>query len=270
MKGEPAVRLLCARLAVAPSGYCRWQKGGTGRPRRPRNPLTHLWGMPRQPAYTAEELAAIERVWGKFPRRDFVLFYLIQNTGLRISEALRITMGDIWNGTAVRPVLVVARRNLKNGQSPTRKKRIRSREIPLNAAILPVLQEYLLAEGFGRGDLRRPLFMSRKGQALSRRQATWRLRQVLLAAGLNQRVGFGWHGGRRSFAQEIYLRTSRDIVVTSKCLGHQSLQVTSEYLSCTDEACAAAIMSLATPAASSPVHPSVQAERPVPCHLSPS
>jgi integrase len=227
--------------------------------------------MPRQPAYTAEELAAIERVWEKFPRRDFVLFYLIQNTGLRISEALRISIADIWNGTAVRPVLVVARRNLKNGKCLTRKKRIRSREIPLNAAILPALQEYLVAEGFGRGDLRRPLFMSRKGLPLSRRQATWRLRQVLLTAGLNQRVGFGWHGGRRSFAQEIYGRSGHDIVVTSRCLGHQSLQVTSEYLSCTDEACAAAIMGLATPTAGTTAPSSVRApERPVPCHLTPS
>jgi integrase len=217
----------------------------TARAARVPHPLAQLWGMPRQPAYTPEELAAIDRVWKKFPQRDFVLFCLIQNTGLRIYEALRITVGDTWNGIDVRPVLVVARRNLKNGKSPTRKKNIRSREIPLNGAVQPVLREYLLSEGFGRGDLRRPLFMSRKGNVLSRRQATWRLRQILQAAGLTQRVGYGWHGGRRFFAQEIFRRTSHNIVVTSRCLGHQSLQVTSEYLACTDQACAAAVMSLA-------------------------
>lgn len=222
--------------------------------------------MARQPAYTPAELAAIDRVWEKFPRRDFVLFCLIQNTELRISEALRITIGDTWNGIAVRPVLVIARRHLKNGRSPTRKKGIRSRAIPLNGAILPVLREFLVAEGFGGGDLRRPLFLSRKGQALSRRQATWRLRQVLLAAGLNQRVGFGWHGGRRSYAEEIYRRTAHDIVLTSRCLGHQSLEVTSQYLSCTDQTCAAAIMSLATPAdgcAGTPVVPSRASPHPI-------
>lgn len=199
--------------------------------------------MPRQPAFTPEEIAAVTEVWDRFPRRDYVLFAVMQHTGLRISEALRIMVGDVTDGAVVRPRLVVARQNLKNGRGAYRRS-ILSRVIPLHPALRSVLTAYFAAEGLGRGDLRRPLFISRKGNRLSRRQATYRLKEVLHAAGLNQRVGYGWHGCRRSFAEGIYRSTGNDIVLTSKVLGHRSLQVTSDYLTASDAAVDAAILAL--------------------------
>ena len=174
--------------------------------------------MPRQPAFTPEEIAAVTLVWDRFPRRDDVLFAVMQHTGLRISEALRITVGVVTDGAVVRPRLVVARQNLKHGRGAYCRS-IRSRVIPLHPTFRTVLTEYLAAEGWGRGDLRRPLILSRKGNPLSRRQATYRLWQVLHAAGLDQRIGFGWHGCRRSFAEGIYRSTGNDIVLTSKVSG---------------------------------------------------
>ncbi len=122
--------------------------------------------MPRQPAFTPEEIAAVTLAWDQFPRRDFVLFFVTQHTGLRISEALHITVSDVTNRADVRAHLVVSRHNLKHGRGAYRRS-IQSRVLPLHPPLRSVLSAYFSEGNVGRGDLRPPLFMSRKGDYVS-------------------------------------------------------------------------------------------------------
>ena len=206
-----------------------------------------LSAMPRQPAFTPHELTAISRVWEQFPLRDRALFTLMMNSGLRITEGLRLRLSNVWDGSNVRPAIAAGRRPAPNGRRPG-KKPVCPRVIPINDALRPVLSDYvgaLVAAGKAKRD--RPLFMSRMKRPLSRRMATLRLREILLAAGLTQRIGYGWHSARRSFAVAIFNVTAQDAVVTSRTLGNSSLQITMDYLPTLDDAGAAAVLALAQP-----------------------
>ena len=207
--------------------------------------------MARQPAFTPAETAAIEGALHRFPIREVCLYRLMVATGLRIAEALKIRICDVYSNGAVRSDLVCERANLKGGRG-ARRKVVRSRTIPLHESLKLVVRELVFSiVGSSPQDpaLAQPLFQSWKGRALSRRQATYRLRDILLAAGLHDRSGYGWHCARRTFAAAIYDMTGHDINLTRQVMGHAHLETTMIYLPENDAAARAAILSLGCPAA---------------------
>lgn len=193
--------------------------------------VMQLWCMPRQPAFTPDEQAAIEAVLPAYPVRDICLYRLLNATGLRISEGLSLTIHDVWNGTAIRPDLVIAKRRLKGGcrqRSP-----VKSRIIPVSDSLRPVLAALIfsiIGSGGDAANVNQPLFQGRGHLQLSRRQATHRLRQLLLAAGLSDRSGYGWHSARRTYASAIYAVTNFNLNLTRYVLGHAHLETTRIYL----------------------------------------
>ena len=204
--------------------------------------------MPRQPAFTQAELAAIERILPQFPLRDAALLRLALHTGFRISELLALRVRDVWAGEGPRSSVTVARRHLKGGRG-VRGRNIRSRTVPLNGAVAPVIRELVFSR-FGSGEVAAgaPLFLSRERRPLSRAQATHRLKQILVAAGLTDRAGYGWHGARRTFAARIYKLSGHDIQLTRQVLGHSRIDTTQQYLPESDRAVAEAILALTNPA----------------------
>jgi integrase len=187
----------------------------------------------RQPAFTDQEIAALQVVLKDVPLRDTVLLWCALLTGLRISSLLQVRCRDVWTDGLVRRNLVLARSAQKGGHGPKRHA-VRSRIVPLCDDLRGKIAELLFARFGGRTPvLHEPLFRSREGHALSRRQATHRLKQIILQAGLRDRPGFGWHSARRWFARTAYYRggaTVGDIVTTSSMLGHANLQSTLRYV----------------------------------------
>lgn len=201
--------------------------------------------MPRQPAFSPAEQAAIEKVLPEFPLRDICLFRLLNATGLRISEGLKLTVRDTWTGTAIRADLVIAKRQLKGGRRQG--SQVKSRVIPVSDTLRPVLADLvfsIIGSGGEGADMNQPLFQGRGRRPLSRRQATHRLRQLLLAAGLSDRSGYGWHSARRTYAASIYAVTKFDLNLTRYVLGHAHLETTRIYLPEDDAAARAATLAI--------------------------
>jgi len=182
-----------------------------------RDPMLDLDG-PRRPGslpgtMTAREVEALlEAPATNRPLdvRDHALLETLYATGMRVSEAVSLTLPRVNLGQGVVRVLG------KGG---------RERLVPLGEAACETLQRWLAIRPqlSPRGDW---LFVSRSGRALSR-QAIWaRIRQLALRAGIREPVHP--HRLRHSFATHL-LDNGADLRVVQMLLGHADLATTQIY-----------------------------------------
>jgi len=201
----------------------------------------------RQPALNDDEVAAILGVLTNYPVRDCALVLSALSTAGRITSLLAINCGDVWANGDIRRQVVLARANQKGGRGEFRRS-VTSRVIPLCDDLRVAIRE-LLFEQFGSQPppARQPLFVSREGTRLSRRQATTRLKQIMVRAGVTDRPGFGWHSCRRWWAIKAYSAavTGHDLLATSRALGHARLTTTALYLGRDEDAVRAAFVGVA-------------------------
>ncbi|GHV48205.1 site-specific integrase [Synergistales bacterium] len=172
-------------------------------------------------------------------KRNLLLFVMGINTALRISDLLRLTLGDVVNGQGqIRPA--IALKEKKTGKT---------KEFPLNTAIKQAIKDYLDdRRSNARLDEQKktapdsPLFLSRKGnRAISREQA-W---EILHSLG--ERVGLskiGTHSLRKTFGYQVYQRSGKDIGLVQKLLNHSSSGDTLRYIGITREQLDAAYLEL--------------------------
>jgi len=181
----------------------------------------------RSRALTPAEIETIRRNLANstdhYAQRDRTLFEIGVNCGLRISEALALTVGQVWQHEHV-----VGRLEL------TRTKGDKPRAVPLNQPAKDALSALLKIkrERGERMDDDAPLFVSRNGQRLVRAQAHNRLRRVYWSAGLTGKVTT--HSLRKSFATRMHDRgvKIREIQVL---LGHSSVSTTQRYIDVRDD-----------------------------------
>jgi integrase/recombinase XerD len=161
--------------------------------------------------------------------RDRALLELLYACGLRVSEALNLDLEDV--SLAEQSVRVIGKGD-------------RERRLPVGDVALGALTRYiddvrpaLLAKvprGPGRATLRRggPLFVSSRGERLSR-MAAWRLiRHAALVGGVRGHVTP--HTLRHSFATHL-LEGGADLRVVQELLGHASITTTQLYTHLTGE-----------------------------------
>jgi len=144
--------------------------------------------------------------------RDRTMFELIYSCGLRISEALNITMGNLFFEDALIRV---------NG------KRNKDRLVPFGSQGEFWLKKYLRE---GRAALAKPgitddhLFLSIRGRKLSRKSIWKRFHEYSLAAGVDAKV----HTLRHSFATHL-VQGGADLRMVQELLGHSSITTTQVY-----------------------------------------
>jgi integrase len=156
---------------------------------------------------------------GAYATRDNCLFVLGVTTGLRVSELLSLKISDVYNSHGIKHTIHIQRKYTKGGYT--------SRTIPLVDAAKQAIAEHLNVVGTHRPEA--PLFESqRKGRAIDRTRAHQILKTAYLANGITDSVGC--HGMRKAFADNIYERTSHDIVAVQEMLGHKSEATTAIYL----------------------------------------
>ncbi len=91
----------------------------------------NLCGMSARPLSEFEYNKMVEFLATAGRHRDRLLLVLGCATGYRITELLSLKWEQLWDGTAARSEVQVARRNLKGGQGQ-RCRSVRSRRVPLN------------------------------------------------------------------------------------------------------------------------------------------
>jgi integrase/recombinase XerD len=172
------------------------------------------------------------------------------STGYRCSELLSLRFSDVSFAGQPACSVTVARRRMKNGRSPTRRRSAHGRTVPLNAHARAAIA-LLLREDPPPG---RHLFASRVGanRAVTVQMAIKWIRQMAVDAGIDPRR-VTTHSLRKTFAIRLHDIT-RSVVAVSRCLGHRSLEVTAAYLDLEQQQVDEAVLAMAAgPALATPV-----------------
>lgn len=148
---------------------------------------------------------------------------------------MALTVGHVTDPDGrVRNHVEIARRNLKNGSPPTRRKAVRSRRVPVSEKL--VRRHRRVPDGtlrlYPHLDPAAPLFAGRfPGEPLCRRQVLRIIRQSAMQCGLSPDLTWASHTCRKTFAKSVYERTGHDIIIiTQQALGHRHIQATQQYL----------------------------------------
>ena len=156
---------------------------------------------------TIEEAGANEIPW--IAARDAALVTLLYGTGLRISEALRLKRRDV---PLAESLTVLGKGN-------------KERAVPVLPAVREAISAYAALIPFA-GENTAPLFLSRRGNAMSARDAQGLLQRLRGRLGLP--ASATPHALRHSFATHL-LKHGGDLRSVQELLGHSSLSTTQKY-----------------------------------------
>jgi site-specific recombinase XerD len=145
------------------------------------------------------------------PIRARSLVIVLLFTALRISEAVALDVDDV-------------RITARKGVLSVRGKGEMQRELPLNALVRQVLDEWFEHRGTIAGEGERALWVSRTGARLSARSADRDVRQVAAAAGLHLSA----HTLRHTCLTAL-VRRGNDLVMVAELAGHTKLETTRRY-----------------------------------------
>jgi len=184
----------------------------------PSNPSVHL-ELPRSSrripeVYSLEQIEAIlEAIDTSKPAgiRDRFLFELIYSCGLRVSEAVSLTLDRIYPKASLLRVVG---------------KGSKERLVPMGEQALLWMRRYL---DEGRPALlkdkkERALFINRRGGGLSRKGMWKRFKEILALAGVEGKI----HTLRHSFATHL-LQGGADLRAVQTLLGHADIGTTQIY-----------------------------------------
>lgn len=152
--------------------------------------------------------------------RDYCLFVLGINSGLRISDLLNLQVKDVADSIG----------KLKDRISITEQKTGKTKDFPISDTANKALKEQLASlknkepESF--------LFPSRKGSAAITRIQAWRiLNEAAAHSGLSNDA-IGTHTMRKTFGYHAY-KKGMDVTVIQKLLNHSSPSITLSYIGIT-------------------------------------
>ena len=145
-------------------------------------------------------------------RRDLALAELLYGSGLRVSEALGLELGDLEPGKRILRV---------------RGKGNKQRIVPLTEKSLSRLRAYLeVRQALGPNPGETALFLGQRGKRLQRRQANRIIAQLGQSAGVQESISP--HTLRHSFATHL-LEGGADLRSVQELLGHSRLSSTQRY-----------------------------------------
>jgi integrase/recombinase XerC len=168
-----------------------------------------------KPAEARRFLAVIPTKDGPVARRDHVMFTLLLQTGIRLGGLVKLRVEDVRfdEGTL--------RVNGKGGIQ---------RSVYLTSKLRRTLRSYIVKGNLGPDD---PLFPSRGGGALGRRQVQIRFHHWLKKAGIKRHLTV--HSTRHTFAMGLYRQTG-DLRLVQTALGHRHISTTEIYARVEDKA----------------------------------
>lgn len=133
-------------------------------------------------------------------------------TGLRLAELVALDLDDVR--VSARKGLVVVRSGKGDAY----------REVPLNALVRQVLEEWLDERAQRTGEGERALFVGRGGQRLSKRSVD----DVVRGLGEDAGVKLSAHILRHTFLTRM-VRQGSDLVLVAELAGHRRLETTRRY-----------------------------------------
>lgn len=173
-----------------------------------------------QPIRDKNKIEAIKKILKADNLRDYSLFVLGINSGLRISDLLNLKISDVAEGKKIKDRISL--REQKTGKT---------KDFPLGASSIKALKEYLDSrEDYTASDW---LFPSQKGNKPITRQHAWRiLSEAAKTVGITEAVGT--HTLRKTFGYWAF-KGGVDITRIQKLLNHSSPGITLAYIGITRE-----------------------------------
>ena len=173
-----------------------------------------------QPIRDKKQLESMKKVLKASNLRDYCLFTLGINSGLRISDLLGLTIGDVMDNGKVRDRITI--REMKTGKG---------KDFPISESARKSIVEYLKTRpNVAQSDV---LFISRKGnKAITRQQAWLIINNAAHTVGITDDIGT--HTLRKTFGYHAY-QSGVDISLIQKLLNHSAPSVTLRYIGITQD-----------------------------------
>jgi len=176
-----------------------------------------------QPIRDIKKIRAIKGNLKKRNPRDFLLFTLGINTGLRISDILKLKVEDVKDQAG----------NIREYLDLNEKKTKKQRLIYINDEVKSALEYFFKKTGIY--DLDRYLFVSEKSEEnkpITRIRAWQLLQSWCREVGIEGRIGT--HTLRKTTGYQMRM-AGVAIELIQEVLGHQSISMTKKYLGITDD-----------------------------------
>lgn len=176
-----------------------------------------------QPIRDKEKLAIMKKYLKGSNLRDYCLFVVGINSGLRISDLLELTVSDVINkNTKVKDRIQI--REIKTGKF---------KDFPISTSAKKAITEYLNTREYNLTD---PLFISQKNlngsKAIQRQRAYRVINDAAKVAGIKEKIGT--HTLRKTFAYHAY-KAGISIEVIQKLFNHSAPSITLRYIGITQD-----------------------------------
>jgi integrase/recombinase XerC len=177
--------------------------------RTPKAPKTLPRVMTAEQANALVDSVAADKLEQAHPARDLALFELLYGCGLRVSEAVGLSLEDL---------------DLSERWLRVRGKGRKERQVPFGSKAAVALDRYLAERGALQGE--RAVFLNRLGRRLTDRGA--RAIVKLYATALAGDASIHPHSFRHAFATHL-LSDGADLRSIQELLGHARLSTTQKY-----------------------------------------
>ncbi len=172
-----------------------------------------------QPIRDIKQIETIKKLLKQQSLRDYCLFVLGINSGLRISDLLKLRISDVSEKGKI-----TDRIRLRE------KKTNKCKDFPLSNSTKSALKEYLKTREYIENE---PLFISRKNKGfLMRQRAYWILNEAARLIGIKEKIGT--HTLRKTFGYHAY-KNGYDIEIIQKLFNHSSPSITLRYIGITQD-----------------------------------
>lgn len=172
-----------------------------------------------QPIRDLKQIDTIKKLLKQQNMRDYCLFVLGINSGLRISDLLKLKISDI-----------IERNKIKDRIRLREKKTNKFKDFPLSNSTKQAIKEYLKTRNYTEDE---PLFISRKNKGfLLRGQAYKIINEAAKSIDIKEKIGT--HTLRKTFGYHAY-NNGYDITLIQKLFNHSSPSVTLRYIGITQD-----------------------------------
>ena len=172
-----------------------------------------------QPIRDLKQIDTIKKLLKQQNMRDYCLFVLGINSGLRISDLLKLRISDVSEKGKV-----------KNRIRLREKKTNKFKDFPISDNAKRAINEYLKTRTIVENE---PLFISRKNKGfLMRKRAYWILNEAARSIGIKEKIGT--HTLRKTFGYHAF-KNGYDIEIIQKLFNHSSPSVTLRYIGITQD-----------------------------------
>jgi integrase len=169
-----------------------------------------------EPIRDKKKIEAMKRVLKGSNMRDYCLFVLGINSGLRISDILNLTIDDV----------IYVNGKLKDRIIIKEKKTGKRKEFLINESMGKAIDEYLNTRS--NYQMNEPLFISRKKGAPLQKTTAWTiLNETAEMVGIKDNIGT--HTLRKTFGYHYYKET-KDVAMLQKIFNHSAPSMTLRYI----------------------------------------